>query len=493
MTRINSNVPSLLAQHNLAKSHANLQVRLQRLSTGLKINRGADGPASLIISERLRSEIEGVGQAISNAERATNVIATAEASLAEVAALLTSIKSLIIESANSGALSREEIEANQLQVDDAIASITRIANSTTFAGLKLLNGSLGYITSGLPSSAIADLHIHQASFGTATTLPVSVQVLHSAQTAQLFLSTGYTNAAGAYALTSSVTIEVTGNRGVEVLQFLSGQTLSAVASAVNRISDSTGVAAQIVSGEAAGVSALAFTSEYFGSDQFVSVKQLGTNADFFHTYDTVGSGAAEIDRDTGVDVLSLVNGALALGRGTEIKLNNQTLNVEMRLSDAFAQQTNTVGEFAITGGGAEFQIGPVVESNQQISFGIQSMAAARLGNSVVGYLSSVASGGDNSLVAGKAREASHILEESITQVSVIRGRLGAFERNTLQTNVRSLQIALENVTSSQSQIRDADFAKETSELTRAQVLVNVGTSVLSTANQSATQVLSLLQ
>jgi len=489
MARINTNVPSLIAQHNLAKTNADLQVRLQRLSTGLRINRGADGPADLIVSERLRSEMEGVGQAIGNAERATNVIATAEAALAEVATLMTSIKSLVVEASNTGGLSKEEIEANQLQIDDAIASITRIANTTSFAGLKLLNGSLDYVVSGVATSAISDVNIFQAGFGTSDTLPVSVEVVTSAQKADLFLSTGSS------VLTSSVTMEVAGTKGVEVLQFVSGTAVSAVAFAVNRISDSTGVTATLTSGAGgAATSAIQFTSLDFGSDAFTSVRKLPgtTGGDFFITHDAIGAGASAVSRDNGEDVLALINGNLALGDGTKIKLNSTALNVEMQLTDDFAQ-TATSKSFTITGGGATFQLGPVVETSQQISFGVQSVAASHLGNSTDGFLTSVVSGGDNSLVNGNYREASAIVEEAITQVSVLRGKLGAFERNTLQTNIRSLQIALENVTASESQIRDADFAAETAALTRAQLLSNVGTSVLATANANAANVLNLLQ
>ena len=155
MTRINTNVAALQAGRNLASSQRALQLSLERLSTGLRINRGADDPAGLIISENLRSEIEAVGQAISNSQRASNVIATTEGALNEVAALLNDIQSLIIEAANEGAVSQAEIEANQLQIDKAIDSITRIANTATFGGLKLLNGSLDYVLSGIAQSAIS--------------------------------------------------------------------------------------------------------------------------------------------------------------------------------------------------------------------------------------------------------------------------------------------------------------------------------------------------
>ena len=108
------------------------------------------------------------------------------------------------------------------------------------------------------------------------------------------------------------------------------------------------------------------------------------------------------------------------------------------------------------------------------------------------FLSTLRSGGDNDLKSGNYENASKILGSAIDEVAVIRGRLGAFERNTLQTNVRSLQSAIENLTSSESRIRDTDFADETSKLTRAQILTSASTSVLSLANQQAQQVLQLL-
>src|SRR5438552_627998 len=116
MARISTNIASLIAQSNLAKAGNDLQIHLQRLSTGLRINRGADDPAGLIISERLRTEVSGLNQAVNNSERASSVISTAEASLSEVSDLLTSIKGLIVESGNTGAISDDERKANQLQI-----------------------------------------------------------------------------------------------------------------------------------------------------------------------------------------------------------------------------------------------------------------------------------------------------------------------------------------------------------------------------------------
>src|SRR5213078_3383442 len=200
MARINTNVSSLIAQRGLAKSQKTLSDTLQRLSSGLRINRGADDPAGLIASEGLRSEIAGVTQAIDNSQRASNVISTAEGALGEVASLLLNVKNLVVQAANTGALSPDEIAANQLQVDSAVESITRISNTTTFAGLHLLNGSLDYITSGVNTASIKSLDISQANFGTASVIPVDINVITSARTAELQFT--------ASSVANSVTLEI---------------------------------------------------------------------------------------------------------------------------------------------------------------------------------------------------------------------------------------------------------------------------------------------
>ena len=475
MARINTNVSSLTAQRGLAKSQKALGDTLRRLSSGLRINRGADDPAGLIASEGLRSEISGIDQAIDNSSRASNVIATAEGALGEVASLLLNIKSLVVEAANAGALSPDEIAANQLQVDSAVESITRISNTTTFAGLHLLNGSLDYITSGVNTADIKALDISQANFGTADVIPVDINVVTSARTAELQFT--------ASSVANSVTLEISGTEGVEVLTFTSGTTASAMAFAVNRISDATGVQAALRN-SATLASGLVFQSTGYGSRNFVSVHaQSGT----FSTQDPAGTLTG---RSVGRDAVATVNGALTVGDGLNVKLNTTTLDMNLTLDKNFGAGTTS---FAITGGGSLFQLGPQVTSNQQVNIGIQSVAASKLGDNNVGFLNDLVTGGRSTLVGGEAGGASRIIEKAIKQVAVLRGRLGAFEKNTLETNINSLSVALENVTSSESSIRDADFAEETAALTRAQILTQAGTSVLATANSTPQSVLQLLQ
>src|SRR5215218_6770203 len=475
MARINTNVSSFTAQRGLARSQRAMNETLQRLSSGLRINRGADDPAGLIASEGLRSEMSGISQAIDNSSRASNVISTAEGALGEVAAMLLNVKDLIVEAANAGALSPDEISANQLQVDSAVESITRISNTTTFAGLHLLNGSLDYITSGVNTADVKALDISQANFGTTSTIPVDINVITSARTGELQFTGS--------SIANSVTLEIAGTEGVEVLTFTSGTTASAMAFAVNRISDATGVQAALRN-SATLASGLAFRSTGFGSRNYVSVT---AQAGAFSTQDPAG---VLTSRATGRDAVATVNGALTVGEGLNVKLNTTTLDMSLTLADDFgAGQTS----FAITGGGALFQLGPQVTSNQQVNIGIKSVAASKLGDNQVGFVNDVVTGGRSTLVGGDAGAASRIIERAVRQVAVLRGRLGAFEKNTLETNINSLSVALENVTASESNIRDADFAAETAALTRAQILTQAGTSVLSTANSTPQNVLNLLR
>ncbi len=511
MARINTNISSLIAQQNLSRANDDLNVRLQRLATGVRLNRGADDPAGLIAAERLRSELSGIEQGIKNSERASSVIATAEGSLNEVSELLSSIRALVVEAANTGAISPEEIEANQLQIDSAIESITRISNTSSFAGLKLLDGSLGYRLSGVDSTDISKAKVFGAAFLDRSTIDVDVEVVGSAQQGALYMRSNWASSGGTDGiLPSSVTLRIAGRNGVNVLTFTSGSSIDSVINAINDRSSVTGVeAARVSAGDIS--SGFVINSVDYGSESFVSVEKLsgGSGYTFYKLVNdtpgpidwTMGATFTAGDSDSGKDVLALVNGALANGRGLEVRLRGSDLSLSLVLSEAFATTVNgTPSSFDITGGGALYQLGPSVTFNQQTNIGIDSISASSLGGTLIDdgtgpvlqFLESLRSGGLNDLKSQNFSSAGAILESAIDEISTSRGRLGAFERNTLDTNIRSLQAALENITSSVSVIRDTDFAKETSELTRGQILVQAGTSVLATSNTSAQSVLQLL-
>jgi flagellin len=702
MTRINTNVSSLIAQTNLSRVNSDLQIRLTRLSTGLRINSGKDDPAGLIASENLRRDIISIERAISNTERANQVIATADSALNQVSNLLNDIRGLVIEAANSGALSDEQIAANQLQVDSSLEAINRIAQTTKFQGRTLLNGSLDFTTAaGANFANITDLRIDQANFGTSTSIGVAVEVTVAATQASVQITgidlttaaaqgvnsaaftaeqteatgtltlngavinltalaggdaegaegnevanlaitfgaalaaTSYTagtntlnvsvtqlagvadiddivaaiaggtdfaattasggattvdtgddatavfalaggqdastdtitittvqntnnyNATGltiaqdttlaadtvvaaynattdnievringtrtyaqiaaaidalddfsaaattgtdvvngeafdvsATAITVAVTnttagnpgglsedvvFELSGLTGAEVFNFQAGTSLANLVSSINLYSDATGVTAT------GSGTTLTLNSVAYGSKAFVDVKVLseGAGGDFTAA---IGQGL----RDIGSDAVARINGLLATADGNKLSINTPALDLAAELAAAF---TGTIN-FNITGGGALFQIGPDVVSNQQARIGISSLNTARLGGSS-GKLYQLQTGGSAAL-ATDPNSAANIVDEAINKVTSLRGRLGAFQKTTLESNIATLNDTLANLTEAESSIRDADFAAESAKLTRAQILTQSTTSVLAIANSNPQNVLALL-
>jgi flagellin len=468
MTRINTNVSSFVAQKTLARSNADLQTALTRLSTGLRINVGKDDPAGLIASENLRRDITSVQRAITNTERANQLIATADSALGQVSSLLNDIRGLVTEAANSGALSTEQIAANQLQVDSSLEAINRIAQVTTFQGRRLLDGSLDFITSSNPATA-RDVSIRQANLGASGVLNVDVNISAAATQAQLSV------AATAFPLGDNLVVQVGGNKGSEVFTFSAGSSLAQVVDAVNLVSDATGVTAVNNGG------VLELSSTGYGSKSFVAVDVISEGIGGSFESDLSGL------RGAGTDVVATVNGVQAQGKGNTLSINTAALALSITVDDGDSTAIN----FDITGGGAIFQLGPSVVSNQQARIGVQSLNIGKLGGAT-GRLFELRSGGTRALdidVAGAAQ----IVDEVVTRVTELRGRLGAFQRTTLDTNIASLNDTVANLAEAESSIRDADFATETARLTRAQILVQSGTAVLQIANQNPQNVLALLR
>lgn len=472
MSRINTNIPALQAVNRLIANQSDLTTRLERLSSGYRINRGKDDPAGLIASETLRSEIRGIQAAVDNSTRASNVLSVAEGALNEVSSLMLDLQGLVVSSANDGAISQTELDANQLQIDSILESIDRIANTTQFGGEKLVNGSMAYTLSGASTAAVAQVQVFGARIPDNGTKSVQVQVTQSAQVAGLT----YTLTAGS-GINGNITLELTGTKGVEAFSFASSTTLSAIAAGLNGSKSMTGVSAF-----ASGASLL-LKSTIFGSDAFVAVKAL--QGDFIATEGSTSQA-------TGVDAKVLINGQQASVNGKRAALRGNGFDVVVDLDANFAQHLSTT-RFAITGGGAKFQIGPDVNTAGRVDIGIPSVASSNLGNNDVGFLYSLKSGGDNSIVGKNYETADAIVNEAISQVATIRGRIGGLQKNQIDTNVNSQRVALENVTAAESVIRDADYATEVSNMTRSQILVQSATQILGMANQLPSAVLSLLR
>lgn len=677
MTRINTNLSSMIAQGRLSQNNADLQTALTRLSTGLRINTGKDDPAGLIASEALRSDITGINKAISNTRRAVQMIATADSSLGQVSSLLNDIRGLIVEAANRGAISDDEIAANQLQIDSSLDAINRIAQTTTFQGRKLLDGSLDFISNVGTLPSVMDARIDQANLGTtgmmnvqvvvdapatqaelsnsgfnltnaAATIQFSarsssllgdisvtansitdavtivfqhdgdlsnntVQAAFDAQTntitvsgnesvagsitkaqiasainnladftaqptgatagdpagdftsagtppanatltessiaveadqagldfnnVQIVLEEGATNGAsydassriltvtyqsgtatvadissqidalaefsvtstvggasvsapldslitantgtsGGGVLLADVIFELVGSDGTETFNFQAGTTNEQIASAINLLSDATGVTAAIDPTNGT----IQFQSTTYGASSVVAINVIneGSGGNF-------EASLSEI-RSNGTDIQARVNGLGASGRGNQLSINTSSLTLSLTLDPN--QSTNTLN-FSITGGGALFQLGGDVVSNQQARLGINSLSTGTLGGAS-GRLYELGSGQAKSL-PNDIRGADRVISEVIDKVTSLRGRLGAFQRTTLESNLISLTDTVGNLTEAESSIRDADFAKETASLTRAQILVQSTTQVLGIANQNPQNVLRLLQ
>ncbi len=483
MARINTNIAALQAVRHLQGNYADLSLRLERLATGLRINRGRDDPAGLIASERLRLEARAIQQAIENSTRASNVITTTEGALSEVNSLLLDLQALVVEAANKGAMTAEEINANQLQIDSILASIDRISNNTAFAGKRLLDGSQAYVLSALPTNALGAVSVFEARLSNAGNRTVKVDVIQSAQTAQLdFIGAN----AGGVSTTSAASIEIQGTLGTMILSFASGTTLADVRTAINGVTELTGVSAVVSTPSVGGAaSALLLNSTTLGSDAFVSVTPIQGSF-------VTNGNTNTVFHDLGVDADVLVDGQRAYTKGLRTDVRTGGLDVRMYLTQLFAQ-TLSSATFNITGGGTMFQLGPEVTPNAQIHAGLNSVRTTQLGNAIVGRLSTLHSGGDNDLSTENFLSAQDITREAIDQVSAYRGRLGNLQRNTIDPNIRSHGVTLENVIASESVIRDADMAEEVSNLTRAQILVQSTQSTLQIANSLPNLVLSLLQ
>jgi len=517
MSQINTNVTSLLAQRVLGQNNRDLSTSLERLATGLRINRGADDPAGLIASQNLRAEKTAIGAAIGNAERAEQVVNIAEGGLQEVSGLLTELEGLITSSANTAGLSQEELEANQLQIDSILQTIDRVAGSTSFQGNRLLNGNLDFTATSV-NAEVADFKVNGAKIGFNDTQDVEVIVTKSAQVGGFFLSFGGTSidlsAAGAsVAPDARFVFEVAGAKGAREFSFASGAALSSIADAVNSFSDVTGVEAKVSS------NGVKLTSEEFGSREFVSVKVVddggadGVAGAGLFTLSSTDTGAATPGSaqtfasltnpiiDKGQDVEAVINGVQATSDGTRASINTDFLAVEVDLtaggSNPNAQNLGAIDAFTITGGGADFQLDGFVDIAGKVGLGIGNVAARTIGATTDSAgasvtLSDLGAGKALNVVDGDLNAAQKAVREATNDISSLRGRLGAFQKNTIGATIRNLGVSLENTTAAESAIRDTDFAGETAALTRNQILVSASTNVLSLANNQPQNVLQLL-
>ncbi|MBS1721814.1 MAG: hypothetical protein JSS66_02280 [Armatimonadetes bacterium] len=480
--RINTNVQAMVALRHLGETESLMEGSVARLSTGLRINNAADDPAGLIISEGLRSQIKGIEQATRNVQDAVNMSKTAESSMQEVSRLLTDLRALAVHSANTATVDAFQLQANQQQVRNIIDSIDRIAQQTSWGTKKLLNGSSGVQTALTRTDLVSSLYIGPEFNGYAVqtgTVDVS-QTTAATQTTTGALATTFANG---NAVVNAGTFLINGR----AFTTQASMTISDVVQQINLASSETGVTASLV--PSGGNVAVSLTSVKYGSQFPISYLETST----------ILNGGAGATPAVGTDAVYTVTAPTVNGNQTEtftggigpgtdgLTLTSPSGNrlVITPAGNATAGPV-TVGQVNV--GSMRFQIG--ANSDQAALFSIPSTFARDLGTSAVPGLD--LSKLDVTSQQG-ATDAMKVVDEAISQLALLRGNLGSFQKNFLESTNRSLEVANENLTASESQIRDADIAKEMSDYTKIQVLRQSGIAVLAQANQAPQSVLQLLR
>jgi flagellin len=468
---ITNNVASLTAQNSLSQTSGMLSKTLARLSSGLKINTGADGPAALVISEQQRAQIAGLNSAIANTSKAVSVVQTAEGALNEVNSLLTQIRSLALDSANSGVNDSNALAANQAQVANALSTIDRIASTTQFGTKKLLDGSAGI--TGTTDTA-ADTFLNATS--TSPTGTFAVNVTAAATRAN---TTAAAVQGGGLTADEKLTIN-----GVSVA-LQSGQTQAQVISSINQYTGQTGVTAEIGAGGATRL-----RTSQFGATAKISVQSNVASA-----VTSTGFGLAQVSV-AGSDIAGTIGTFAATGNGNVLTGNSGggASGISLSLGLAAGSTTTTVtagqGNVTITDQSLVFQIG--ANANQTVSVGINKADTAALGLNVAGNQFANLNAIDVRSQSG-SQDAIKVIDQAINDITNLRGRLGAVQSQTLESGANNLRTTLQNTTAAESVIRDTDFASETANYSKDQVLMQVGTYVLQQANQSSQLVLGLLK
>lgn len=482
MTRINTNMPSLIGAQHLNRNMQLLNTVLERLATGQRINSAKDDPAGVIISDVFRGELTGVQGAIDNAERANNLIATAESAMGEVASLLLGIKQIVHEVANDGTLTDEEIRAKQLQVDNYIAAIDKVSENTSYAGLTPINGDLEYKTSNVDSASLAAVAIHKSPVELVPgSLAIRVEVVEPATRGELVLAQG--------TIAADVAIELSGPKGKTKLEFSAGTSSSDIVLAVNSTGDRTGLVAELIDpGDPS--QGLRIQTQAYGSRSIVAVHMLDGLETALPLVTSAGDPAM---RSAGTDIEALVNGGTSGGDGLTIRFMSVSMNMELALTENFNNAgAGGVTSFQIDSGGAMFQLGPRIGSDQQDTIGIHAVSSRSLGWPDVGYLSDIVSGGPKSFANGNVSEIGDIVDTAITRLGADRARLGSFQNNNLAMVMSTLKQSYESISASRSMVLDADFAEEVATMTRQQVLSEATRAAMAMAQTVPQHVLNLL-
>ncbi len=478
---INTNIMSLNSQRNLNRSQGAMQTALSRLSSGLRINSAKDDAAGLAISERFTSQIKGLTVAARNANDGISLAQVAEGALGEIGNILQRIRELAVQSINAtnSATDRQALNA---EVGQLTAELDRIAKTTEFNGQKILDGSF--------TTALFQVGANANQMIVATTANFQANQYGD------YRVEGYgTSVAAASRYSSDGSFAVVGSEGAATINFAAGASARDIAAATNLEADNTGVRAFAitetdVSFGAAG--AYQFTLEGENAGSPVTVGFSITAATGSEALSAAVTAFNDQTARTGIVATVKPDGSgirLTNYEGEDIVLNDTTF-------------TNS-GDVTVSGAGAgsvtltadsisdpSVSVGQVIfDSNK--SFTMTGTAAEVLTNaSEASVLKDIASLSIDTV--DNANVALVIVDAAIARVSDQRARFGALQ-SRFEATIRNLETSVENLSAARSRIRDADFAAETSELTRTQILQQAGTAMLAQANQIPQNVLSLLQ
>ena len=445
---INTNIASLTAQRNLNGSQSSLATSLQRLSSGLRINSAKDDAAGLAISERFTTQIRGLNQAIRNANDGVSFAQTAEGALSTVGDALQRIRELAVQSINDTNSSSDRQALNN-EVGQLIAEVNRIASATQFNGQNILDGSLATLT-------------FQVGANQGQTISVSGVDSRAAQLGARVATTGSLTATQ-IALGSNDLV-INGN----TIDISGLATTTDIVNAVNAASASSGVqASKATSVNTGALAATTGTATING----VSVAIDGTDA---------ASVAASADA---INSLTNQTGVIAVAAGTDITLSN-TDGSDIVVGGTFLGGVAETYSAGITFAGAVSDGAFTITGGTIVDVGTALLGAAAQSDQA---LTSA-----NVLTGIDANTALLTLDFSLQQVSGLRAQLGAVQTR-FESTISNLSVTVENQSAARSRIRDADFAAETAELTRSQILQQAGIAILSQANAQPQNVLALLQ
>ncbi|GIX22684.1 MAG: flagellin [Gammaproteobacteria bacterium] len=503
---INTNIASLNAQRNLNRTQDALQTALQRLSSGLRINSARDDAAGLAISERFTAQIRGLNQAVRNANDGVSLAQTAEGALAEVSNLLQRMRELAIQSANSTNSASDRAALNA-EVNQLKAEVDRIANTTEFNGLKLLDGTF---TSQSFQVGANENQTISVSVAGATSSHLANYTLDAVNATADQGSASTTNPGTGLPANNTVaaqTLTISGKLGSDTVSVAQGDSAFTIAAKVNAVEANTGVTATAFNKAIlSGLSADGTVTLTLGSGgSTATVSAAVTTGD-------LSALATEINNRSGTTgITATVSGGtltLEQAEGKDIRIENfthstdgATIQVSAVNAAGAAVDTETLSDD--DGGGASPDTDSIIVTgyvsfNSNNSFSVSSDVDNTSGSILnvaadtsVGSTQELLSSVDISTVDG-ANDALNILDAALQTIANIRADLGAIQ-NRFQATIANLQATSENLAAARSRIMDADFAAETANLTRAQILQQAGISILAQANVSQQAVLALLQ